>query len=102
MKTRYKKVIRTYFSDYVNWLIVVSFLFIISFVAATIRELGGVLGILSRKDDETDSEVDAILEERAAACAAKDWAKSDELRDKLRDMGIIVKDTPQGQQITKA
>ena len=75
---------------------------VISFVAATIRELGGVLGILSRKDDETDSEVNAILEERAAARAAKDWAKSDELRDKLRDMGIIVKDTPQGQQITKA
>ena len=34
MKSRYSRIIRTYFSDYVNWLIVVSFLFIFSFVAA--------------------------------------------------------------------
>ena len=33
MKNRYKKVIRTYFSDYVNWLLAVSFLLIVSFVA---------------------------------------------------------------------
>lgn len=34
MKNRYSRIIRTYFSDYVNWLIVVSFLFIVSFIAA--------------------------------------------------------------------
>ena len=33
MKNRYSRIIRTYFSDYVNWLIAVSFLFIVSFVA---------------------------------------------------------------------
>jgi cysteinyl-tRNA synthetase len=74
----------------------------ITFTIDTICELGGVLGLLSKKEEGIDSEVAAIIEERAQARAAKDWAKSDELRDKLRDMGIIVKDTPQGQQITKA
>lgn len=34
MKNRYSRIIHTYFSDYVNWLIVVSFLFIVSFIAA--------------------------------------------------------------------
>ncbi len=75
---------------------------VINLTISTIRELGGVLGLLSGKDEEIGDEVNAILEERAAARKAKDWAKSDELRDKLRDMGIIVKDTPQGQQVTKA
>ncbi len=67
-----------------------------------LTELGGVLGLLQKKDEGTNDEVDAILEERAKARAEKNWTKSDELRDKLKEMGIIVKDTPQGQQITKA
>ena len=36
MKNRYSRIIRTYFSDYVNWLIVVSFLFVVSFAAAVV------------------------------------------------------------------
>lgn len=70
--------------------------------AKAIRELGSVLGLLGKGKEGVSAEVTAILDERAAARAAKDWAKSDELRDKLRDMGYIVKDTPQGQQITQA
>ncbi len=75
---------------------------VIDFTVDTITELGGVLGLLSKKDDALDAEVEALIEERAKARAEKNWALSDEIRDKLKDMGIIVKDTPQGQQITKA
>lgn len=76
---------------------------IITFTIDLLLELGGVLGLLKNSREEIiDGEVTAILEQRAKARAEKDWAKSDELRDKLREMGIIVKDTPQGQQITKA
>ncbi len=74
----------------------------INYTIDLLKELGGVLGLLQKSEEGTSSEVDAILEERAKARAEKNWAKSDELRDKLREMGIIVKDTPQGQQITKA
>ncbi len=74
----------------------------IEYAINMLTELGGVLGLLQKKDEGTNDEVDAILEERAKARAEKNWAKSDELRDKLKEMGIIVKDTPQGQQITKA
>lgn len=69
--------------------------------AKAIRELGAVLGLLQGGNGEADDDIQAILMERADARANKDWAKSDQLRDKLRDMGYAVKDTPQGQQLTK-
>ncbi len=70
--------------------------------AAAIRELGAVLGLLGKEKEGTDDDIQSIVAERAEARAAKDWAKSDKLRDKLKEMGYIVKDTPQGQQIIKA
>ncbi len=75
----------------------------IRFTVDTIRELGGILGLLQKKnEDGADSEVEALLEERRLARESKNWAKSDEIRDKLRSLGLIVKDTPQGQQLTRA
>ena len=47
------------------------------------------------------AEVETLLEERARARAAKDWKKSDELRDAIAQAGYLVKDTPQGQQAEK-
>lgn len=75
---------------------------VIVFTVDTVKELGGVLGLLQKSEDgEISAEVKALLDERQAARASRDWAKSDELRDKLREMGITVKDTPQGQQIVR-
>jgi cysteinyl-tRNA synthetase len=53
--------------------------------------------------DESDlpAEVTALLNERVEARKAKDWAKSDSLRDKLREMGYAVKDVKDGYQVTK-
>jgi hypothetical protein len=42
----------------------------------------------------------ALLEQRAAARAAKDFAESDRLRDALADAGWLVRDTPGGQQLS--
>lgn len=53
------------------------------------------------KEEKLPAEVEAILQERAAARKAKDYKKSDELRDKLAALGYRVKDTPQGQQVEK-
>ena len=71
-------------------------------VLDTLDELCGVLGILSRKTDEKDDQVEALLEARAAARASKNWAESDRLRDEIIALGYILKDTKQGQQISKA
>lgn len=52
-------------------------------------------------ESELPAEVTALLNERAEARKAKDWAKSDSLRDKLREMGYAVKDVKDGYQVTK-
>jgi cysteinyl-tRNA synthetase len=46
-------------------------------------------------------EVAALLEERNAARAAKDWARSDTLRDELLKHGWVVKDTKDGTKLTR-
>ncbi len=64
-----------------------------------IRELGDVLGLFNKSVAKSlDEEVEALIEERNAARAAKDWAKADEIRDKLKEMNIVLKDTPNGVQ----
>ena len=40
------------------------------------------------------------IEERAKAKAAKDWATSDSIRDHLKALGIVVKDTKDGAEWT--
>ena len=46
-------------------------------------------------------EVAKLANEREQARLAKDWKKSDELRDKLVALGWEVRDTKEGQKITK-
>jgi cysteinyl-tRNA synthetase len=51
---------------------------------------------------ETPPEVAALVEQRAKARAAKDWALSDQLRDKIHAMGWSLKDTKDGQKLMPA
>ena len=44
-------------------------------------------------------EVDSLVAERDAARGAKDYAKSDEIRDRLQGMGLEVMDTPEGTKV---
>jgi cysteinyl-tRNA synthetase len=46
-------------------------------------------------------EVEAFLAKRAEARAAKNWGESDRLRDKITTLGWTVKDTKDGQKISK-
>ncbi len=72
---------------------------VIEAVLAEIRELGGVLGLFTKTNEKSlDEEVEALIEERNAARKAKDWAKADAIRDKLKEMNIVLKDTPNGVQ----
>ena len=62
-----------------------------------------VLGLEINKKVEIElpEEVKKLVEERKLARLNKDWAKSDELRDKIDQMGYSVKDTKDGMEITK-
>ena len=69
---------------------------------AVFDELCDVLGILyNRKNNDVDSDIEALIEERQQARANKDWATADKIRDELKAKGIILKDTPQGVTWTK-
>ena len=71
-------------------------------VLDALTEMAGVFGILTRKADEGDEKVKTLLEARAKARAEKNWAESDRLRDEIAALGYVLKDTKQGQQVTKA
>lgn len=55
----------------------------------------------STSEDDLPEEVKSIIEERKLARENKDYQKSDELRDKLKELGFIIKDTKEGYEITK-
>lgn len=61
-----------------------------------ILELGGVLGLFQKQEQDIDAEVEALIEERNAARKEKNWARADEIRDQLKAMHIELKDTPMG------
>ena len=65
-----------------------------------LREFDAVLalGLAEAKPQvqETDAKIDALVAERDAARAAKDWKRADELRAELRALGIELVDSPQG------
>ena len=65
--------------------------------------LAPVLGLVyNRKTEALDSEIEELIEKRTAARKAKDFKTADEIRDKLKEMGIILEDTPQGVKWTRA
>ena len=64
------------------------------------RELGSVLGILYKEqEDSVSDEVKALLQKRKEARQNKDWALSDQIRDELKAMGVEVLDTRQGMKL---
>ncbi|MCC8128761.1 MAG: cysteine--tRNA ligase [Clostridiales bacterium] len=68
-----------------------------------IGEFTDVLGLLyaREKEESLDDQVEALIAQRQAARAAKNWAEADRIRDELKQMGIILKDTKQGVQWKK-
>ena len=70
--------------------------------AEAIRELDLVLRVLDDGDQVLDADLEAILEARVEARRARDWRRSDELRDALAAAGITVEDTPDGQRWRRA
>ncbi|MBQ1546544.1 MAG: cysteine--tRNA ligase [Clostridia bacterium] len=68
-------------------------------------ELTGVLGLVyndkleSPTDEENSADaelIERLIAERTAARKAKDWATADKIRDTLKEMHVVLEDTPQG------
>ena len=67
-------------------------------VIDAVRDLDRVLGVLAPVEPDLDDELRALLEQRAAARDARDWAAADRLRDELSARGVAVEDTRDGQR----
>ncbi|MFZ5804424.1 MAG: cysteine--tRNA ligase [Acidobacteriota bacterium] len=64
---------------------------------AALRLANGVLGVFPEvTTEETDAEVEALIQKRAEARARRDFATADAIRKQLADRGIILEDTPHG------
>ena len=61
-----------------------------------LTELTGVLGLLEKKEETLEEQVEELIKQRQEARKNKNYALSDEIRDKLKDMGIVLEDTPSG------
>ena len=70
--------------------------------AALLRDLDRVLAVAEEDRSELPEELARLLEERAAARAARDWARSDALRAELAGHDILVEDTADGQRWRQA
>jgi cysteinyl-tRNA synthetase len=64
---------------------------------AMMKELGSPLGVLQKSTRKNlDEEVEKLIEERQRARKEKNFAQADKIRDQLKEMGIVLEDTPQG------
>ena len=73
-------------------------------VLAVFRRMDDVLGVVffgRAKAEAVPAEIQALVDRRAAARAAKDWAESDRLRDELAAAGWAVKDSKSGQHLSR-
>ncbi|AGI24025.1 cysteinyl-tRNA ligase [Pseudomonas sp. ATCC 13867] len=71
-------------------------------LAARVRELGALLGVLQLDADEflqagaagkvDAAQVEALIQARLDARAAKNWAESDRIRDELSALGVVLED----------
>lgn len=64
-------------------------------------ELCDVLGLLMKKASDLPADIQALANERVQARKDKNWKRSDELRDQLKELGYTVEDTKEGQKVRK-
>jgi cysteinyl-tRNA synthetase len=68
----------------------------------TLKYFNRVLGVMNFEiSNEVPADIQALADARIQARADKEWARSDELRDQLKELGWVIEDSRQGQKIKK-
>lgn len=75
----------------------------VAYFSEKMHTLCDVFGIITEKKEEIlDADIEALIEERQAARKAKNFARADEIRNQLAEMGIQLKDTREGVKWSRA
>ncbi|MHC0039227.1 cysteine--tRNA ligase [Pseudoneobacillus sp. C159] len=61
-----------------------------------LEELANVLGLGLQNEELLDEEIETLIQKRIEARKNRDFQLSDKIRDQLKEMNIILEDTPQG------
>jgi cysteinyl-tRNA synthetase len=69
--------------------------------SATWQKIDSVLGVGTKSEVDVPADVFALFEARQAARKAKDFKKSDAIRDELKVKGWAIEDTPKGPRLKK-
>jgi cysteinyl-tRNA synthetase len=74
-------------------------------ILGVFEKMDTVLGVVrfgrAQKEEGVPAEIQALVDARAAARAAKQWAESDRLRDELAAKGWEIRDAKDGQRVKK-
>ena len=74
-------------------------------IAKLLLKFDKVLGIKIEKEEKSSEEIPEeilkLVEQRTKAREEKNWEESDKIRDKISDIGYIVKDTKNGMEIER-
>ena len=74
----------------------------LEYAASVFDTLTGILGFdLKTKEEGVPAEILDLVERRANAKKAKDFALADALRNEITEKGYVVEDTPQGPKVSK-
>lgn len=67
-------------------------------LTSLLTQLLDIFGLDLSESQLLDQDIQDLIDERQQARLAKDFTRSDEIRDQLKEQGIILDDTPQGTQ----
>ena len=70
--------------------------YVIQYTYDKLIELSKILGILYKENQVLDEEIMKLIQKRTQARKDKDYELADKIRDQLREMGILLEDTPEG------
>ena len=69
---------------------------VIQYAYDNLIKLSKILGILNKENEILEDEILELIEKRTQARKNKDYQLADKIRDQLKEMGIILEDTPEG------
>lgn len=68
----------------------------VTLIIDKLEKMASIFGVVFKEETLDDDSVQTLIDERNEARKNKNFARSDEIRDQLRDQGIILEDTAQG------